>query len=98
MLSKSNLYDPKSDDISMNNLLWLSLYFDDEEFSNSKYQNINQLYDFKKMLQDKKIILPILKDIKENNEAVTFTPINPSDLISLEGLLPAKSTWITPRL
>ena len=50
------------------------------------------------MLQDKKIILPILKDIKENNESVTFTPINPSDLISLEGLLPAKSTWITPRL
>lgn len=76
----------------------LSLYFDDEEFSNSKYQNINQLYDFKKMLQDKKIILPILKDIKENNESVTFTPINRSDLISLEGLLPAKSTWITPRL
>ena len=74
------------------------LYFDDEEFSNLSYQNINELYEFKKTLQDKKIIIPILKESKISKKSVTFTPINPSDLITLEGLLPPKSTWITPRL
>ena len=76
----------------------LCLYFDDEEFSNLSYQNINELYEFKKTLQDKKIIIPILKESKLSKKSVTFTPINPSDLISLDGLLPPKSTWITPRL
>ena len=74
------------------------LYFDDEEFSNLSYQNINELYEFKKILQDKKIIIPILKESKLSKKFVSFTPINPSDLISLDGLLPPKSTWITPRL
>ena len=76
----------------------LCLYNDGKEFSNSKYQNINELYYFKKILQNKKIITPILKKSIENNKSVTFTPISPSDLISLDGLLPPKSTWITPRL
>ena len=76
----------------------LCLYFDDEEFSNLSFQNINELYEFKKTLQDKKIIIPILKDSKLTKKSVTFTPINPSDLITLDGLLPPKSTWITPRL
>ena len=76
----------------------LCLYFDDEEFSNLSFQNINELYEFKKTLQDKKIIIPILKESKLTQKSVTFTPINPSDLITLDGLLPPKSTWITPRL
>ena len=76
----------------------LCLYFDDEEFSNLSYQNINELYEFKKTLQDKKIIIPILKESKLSKKSVTFTPINPSDLLALDGLLPPKSTWITPRL
>ena len=67
-------------------------------FSNLSYQNINELYEFKKTLQDKKIITPILKESEQGNKSVTFTPINPSDLITLDGLLPPKSTWITPRL
>ena len=62
------------------------------------YQNINELYEFKKTLQDKKIILPILKESEQSKKSITFTPINPSDLITLDGLLPPKSTWITPRL
>ena len=76
----------------------ICLYFDDEEFSNLSYQNINELYQFKKTLQDNKIIIPILKESKLSKKSVSFTPINPSDLISLDGLLPPKSTWITPRL
>ena len=76
----------------------LCLYFDDEEFSNLSYQNINELYEFKKTLQDNKIIIPILKESKLSKKSVTFTPINPLDLIALDGLLPPKSTWITPRL
>ena len=76
----------------------LCLYFDDEEFSNIRYQNINELYEFKKTLQYKKIINPILNESEQSNKSVTFTPINPSDLITLDGLLPPKSTWITPRL
>jgi len=76
----------------------LCIYFDDEEYSNSSYQNIDELYNFKRKLQDKKIIIPILKKSEQNNQSVTFTPLNPSDLITLEQLLPPKSTWITPRL
>ena len=76
----------------------LCLYFDNEEFSNLCYRNIIELYKFKKTLQDKKIIIPILQESKQRNQRVTFTPIDPSDLITLEGLLPPKSTWITPRL
>ena len=76
----------------------LCLYFDDEEFSNIRYQNINELYEFKKTLQYKKIINPILNASEQSNKSVTFTSINPSDLITLDGLLPPKSTWITPRL
>ena len=76
----------------------LCVYFDDEEYSNSSYQNIDELYNFKRKLQDKKIIIPILKESKQNKQSVTFTPINPLDLITLDRLLPAKSTWITPRL
>ena len=76
----------------------LCLYFDDEEFSNTRHQNIYELYEFKKTLQYKKIINPILNDSEQSNKSVTFTSINPSDLITLDGLLPPKSTWITPRL
>ena len=76
----------------------LCLYFDNEEFSNLCYRNIIELYKFKKTLQDKKIIIPILQESKQRSQRVTFTPIDPSDLITLEGLLPPKSTWITPRL
>ena len=76
----------------------LCLYFDNVEFSNIRYQNINELYEFKKTLQDKKIIIPILKESEQSKKSITFTPINPSDLITLDGLLPPKSTWITPRL
>ena len=59
----------------------LCLYFEDEEFSNLSYQNINELYEFKKTLQDKKVIIPILKEIKLSKKSVTFTPINPSPSI-----------------
>ena len=76
----------------------LCLYFDDEEFSNIRHQNIYELYEFKKTLQYKKIINPILNESEQSNRSVTFTSINPSDLITLDGLLPPKSTWITPRL
>ena len=38
----------------------LCLYFDDEEFSNIRHQNIYELYEFKKTLQYKKIINSIL--------------------------------------
>ena len=76
----------------------LCLFFNEEEFSNLSFQNIYELYEFKKILQDKKIIIPILKESKLSKKSVTFTPINPSDLITLDGLLPPKSTWITPRL
>ena len=76
----------------------LCIYFNDEEFSNLTYQSIDELYSFKRILQDKKIIDPIFKENEQNNKSVTFTSLNPSDLITLEGLLPPKSTWITPRL
>ena len=52
----------------------------------------------RKHFKIKKLFIPILKESKLSKKSVTFTPINPSDLIALDVLLPPKSTWITPRL
>ena len=76
----------------------LGIKFNDTYYSNPKHENISQLYKFKKTLQDSEIITPILDDLKETTDFLSFTPITPNDLLYINELLPPKSTWITPRI
>ena len=76
----------------------LGIKFNDTYYSNPKYDNISQLYKFKKTLQDSETITPILDDSEETNDFLSFTPITPNDLLYISELLPPKSTWITPRI
>ena len=76
----------------------LGIKFNDTYFSNPKHENISQLYKFKKTLQDTEKITPILDDLEETNDFLSFTPITPNDLLYINELLPPKSTWITPRI
>tara|TARA_B100000927_G_scaffold43300_1_gene30724 strand:+ start:349 stop:960 length:612 start_codon:yes stop_codon:yes gene_type:complete len=76
----------------------LAIKFNDTYYSNPKYDDISQLYNFKKLLQDSETITPILDDLEETNNLLSFSPITPNDLLSIKELLPPKSTWITPRI
>ena len=76
----------------------LGIKFNDTYYSNPNYDNISQLYKFKKTLQDSETITPILDDSEETNDFLSFTPITPNDLLYINELLPPKSTWITPRI
>ena len=76
----------------------LGIKFNDTYYSNPNHDNISQLYKFKKTLQDTETITPILDDSEEINDFLSFTPINPNDLLYINELLPPKSTWITPRI
>ncbi len=76
----------------------LGIKFNDTYYSNLNHDNISQLYKFKKTLQDSEIITPVFDDSEETNDFLSFTPITPNDLISINELLPPKSTWITPRI
>jgi uncharacterized protein (DUF1015 family) len=76
----------------------LGINFNDTYYSNLNHDNISQLYKFKKTLQDSETITPILDESEETNNFLSFTPITPNDLLSINELLPPKSTWITPRI
>ena len=49
-------------------------------------------------MQDGNVITPILEDEVETSTFVKFTSLKPQDLLSIDHLLPPKSTWITPRI
>jgi uncharacterized protein (DUF1015 family) len=76
----------------------LGINFNDTYYSNLNHDNISQLYKFKKTLQDSETITPILDESEETNNFLSFTPITPNDLLSINELLPPKSTWIIPRI
>ena len=76
----------------------LGIYYKNEMYINKKDKNIFDLYNFKKSMQDDNVISPILEDGSETSTFVKFTSLKPEDLISIDHLLPPKSTWITPRI
>jgi len=67
-------------------------------YINKNVSNIYELYRFKKLMQEENIITPILEDFNDSSSLLKFTSLKPSDLISIDHLLPPKSTWITPRI
>lgn len=76
----------------------IGIYFNNEMYVNNKVKNIYDLYHFKKSLQENNIITPVREDVIETSTLVKFTSLKPEDLISIDHLLPPKSTWITPRV
>tara|TARA_B100000035_G_scaffold121444_1_gene103207 strand:+ start:1408 stop:2028 length:621 start_codon:yes stop_codon:yes gene_type:complete len=76
----------------------VGISFEDVMYINKNISNVFELYRFKKIMQEENIITPILEDSSESSSLVKFTSLKPSDLISIDHLLPPKSTWITPRV
>ena len=67
----------------------LGIKFNDTYYSNTKHENISQLYKFKKTLQDTETISPILDDSEETNDFLSFTPITLNDLLYINEFI----TW-----
>ena len=69
-----------------------------KNFVNKNIVSYKQLYEFKRLLQNKKIINPILNNQYTSNLIVQFEALEKKELLSMDYLLPPKSTWIEPRI
>jgi len=67
-------------------------------FVNKNIVSFKQLYEFKRLLQNKKIIYPVLNNQYTSNLIVQFEALEKKELLSMDYLLPPKSTWIEPRI
>ena len=69
-----------------------------KNFVNKNIVSYKQLYEFKRLLQNKKIINPVLNNQYTSNLIVQFEALEKKELLSMDYLLPPKSTWIEPRI
>ena len=69
-----------------------------KNFVNKDIASYKQLYEFKRLLQNKKIINPVLNNQYTSNLIVQFEALEKKELLSMDYLLPPKSTWIEPRI
>lgn len=69
-----------------------------KHFVNKNIVSYKQLYEFKRLLQNKKIINPVLNNQYTSNLIVQFEALEKKELLSMDYLLPPKSTWIEPRI
>jgi len=67
-----------------------------EKYFSEKILNLKDLYSYKKLLMQKKIINPSPNNIKHHSDIVQFSPLSYQDF-EKGYLFPHKSTWITPR-
>ena len=67
-------------------------------FVNKNIVSYKQLYEFKRLLQNKKIINPVLNNQYTSNLIVQFEALEKKELLLMDYLLPPKSTWIEPRI
>lgn len=67
-------------------------------FVNKNIVSYKQLYEIKRLLQNKKIINPVLNNQYTSNLIVQFEALEKKELLSMDYLLPPKSTWIEPRI
>lgn len=67
-------------------------------FVNKNIVSYKQLYGFKRLLQNKKIINPVLNNQYTSKLIVQFEALEKKELLSMDYLLPPKSTWIEPRI
>ena len=69
-----------------------------KNFVNKNIVSYKQLYEFKRLLQNKKIINPVLNNQYTSNLIVQFEALEKKEMLSMDYLLPPKSTWIEPRI
>ena len=67
-------------------------------FVNKNIVSFKQLYEIKRLLQNKKIINPVLNNQYTSNLIVQFEALEKKEMLSMDYLLPPKSTWIEPRI
>ena len=70
----------------------------DKFFVNKNIVSYEKLYEFKRLLQNKKIINPVLNNQYTSNLIVQFEALEKKELLLMDYLLPPKSTWIEPRI
>ena len=67
-----------------------------EKYFSDKIFNLKDLYAYKKLLMQKKIIKPIPNNLEHSSEIIQFSPLSYEDF-ECGYVFPYKSTWITPR-
>lgn len=67
-----------------------------EKYFSEKILNLKDLYAYKKLLMQKKIINPSPNNVKNHSDIIQFSPLSYHDF-EKDYLFPYKSTWITPR-
>ena len=67
-----------------------------EKYFSEKILNLKDLYSYKKLLMQKKIINPSPNNVKNHFDIIQFSPLSYHDF-EKGYLFPYKTTWITPR-
>jgi len=67
-----------------------------QKYFSKKILNIRDLYNYKKILMQQKMIIPTPNNLKNNSQIIQFTPLSYQDF-KKDFVFPYKSTWILPR-
>ena len=67
-----------------------------QKYFSKNILNLRDLYNYKKILMQQKMIIPTPNNLKNNSQIIQFTPLSYQDF-KKDFVFPYKSTWISPR-
>ena len=67
-----------------------------QKYFSKNILNLRDLYNYKKILMQQKMIIPTPNNLKNNSQIIQFTPLSYQDF-KKDFVFPYKSTWILPR-
>ena len=67
-----------------------------QKYFSKNILNLRDLYEYKKILMQEKMIIPTPNNLKDNSQIIQFTPLSYQDF-KKDFVFPYKSTWIMPR-
>ena len=67
-----------------------------QKYFSKNILNLRDLYKYKKILMQEKVIIPTPNNLKDNSQIIQFTPLSYQDF-KKDFVFPYKSTWISPR-
>ena len=67
-----------------------------QKYFSKNILNLRDLYKYKKILMQEKMIIPTPNNLKNNSQIIQFTPLSYQDF-KKDFVFPYKSTWILPR-
>ena len=67
-----------------------------QKYFSKNILNLRDLYKYKKILMQEKMIIPTPNNLKDNSQIIQFTPLSYQDF-KKDFVFPYKSTWILPR-